>query len=124
MPLHPAFVHPAFVMAALAPVADPSGGIQGLILQFAPMVLIFGVGYFILFRPMQQRQKAHQEAVRAVKRGDTVVLASGVIGQVTRVDESECMVEISPKVEVKVIKTMITDVRTRGTPVVANDAKK
>ena len=117
-------LHPAFVMAALAPAADPSGGIQGMILQFAPMILIFGVGYFILFRPMQQRQKAHQEAVKAVKRGDTVVLASGVIGVISRVDETECTVEISPKVEVKVVKAMITDVRTRGTPVVANDAKK
>jgi preprotein translocase subunit YajC len=121
---HTNLVHTAFVQAALAPAGAPGGGIQDMILQFAPMILIFGVGYFILFRPMQQRQKAHQEAVKGVKRGDTVVLASGVIGAVSRVDETECTVEIAPKIEVKVVKSMITDVRTRGTPVVANDAKK
>ena len=115
-------LHTAFVQAALAPAAS-GGGPADLLLQFAPMVLIFGVGYFILFRPMQKKQKAHQEAIKAVKRGDTVVLASGVIGSVSRVDETECTVEIAPKIEVKVVKAMITDVRTRGAPVVANDSK-
>ena len=92
-------------------------------LQFAPLIVLFVLFYFLLIRPQQQRAKKHQEEVAGVKRGDTVVLNSGVVGKVTSVGDTEVSVEISPKVEVKVVKTMISDVRTRGAPAVANDAK-
>jgi preprotein translocase subunit YajC len=89
-----------------------------------PLLIAFGLlTYFLLFRPQQQRQKKHQQQIEAIKRGDTVVLSSGVIGQVTRVDDKEATVEISPKVEIKVVKAMISDVRTRGAPAAANDPK-
>ena len=58
-----------------------------------------------------------------MKRGDTVVLSSGVIGKVTRVDDAEVQVDIATGVNVKVVRSMISDVRTRGEPVAANDAK-
>jgi preprotein translocase subunit YajC len=108
---------------AQTPAGAPQGGPTDMLLQFAPLVLIFVLFYFLLIRPQQQRAKKHAEEVAGVKRGDTVVLNSGVVGKVTSVGDTEVSVEISPKVEVKVVKTMISDVRTRGAPAVANDAK-
>jgi preprotein translocase subunit YajC len=113
------FATPAFAQTAGA--AAHGGGPQDMLLQFAPLVLIMVFGYFMLLRPQQQRAKAHAALVAGVKRGDTVVMSSGLIGKVTRVEETEVEVEIAPTVNVKVVKSMITDVRTKGEPVVAND---
>lgn len=103
---------------------DPSaGGPQGLLLQLAPLVLLFVLFYFMLIRPQQRRVKEHQGMVAALKRGDTVVLSSGVIGKVVRVEDAEIGVEIAQGVTVKVVKSMISDIRTKGEPAPANDAR-
>ncbi len=99
------------------------GGPQDLLLQVAPFFFLLVAMYFFFIRPQQQRAKKHQEEIAAVKRGDTVVLSSGVMGKVTSVGDQEVSLEIAPKIEVKVVKTMISDVRTRGAPAPANDAK-
>ena len=99
---------------------DPSaGGPQGLLIQLAPLLLLFVLFYFMLIRPQQKRMKEHQAMIGAIKRGDTVVLPSGVIGKVMRVEDAEVGVEIAQGVTVKVVKTMITEVRVKGQP--AND---
>jgi preprotein translocase subunit YajC len=67
--------------------------------------------------------KQHQAMVSGVKRNDTVVLNSGVIGKVVRVEDKEVGVEIAQGVTVKVVKSMISDVRARGEPAAANDSK-
>jgi preprotein translocase subunit YajC len=67
--------------------------------------------------------KAHQQAISAVKRGDVVVLPSGVIGKVVRVEDAEVGVEIATGVTVKVRKAMIAEVEARGAPAPANDSK-
>jgi preprotein translocase subunit YajC len=103
--------------------AAGAGGPQDMLLQFAPFLMILVVGYFLLWRPQQTRARDHRAAIAAIKRGDTVVLSSGMIGKVVRVEESEVGLEIAQGVTVKVVKTMVAEVRTRGTPAPANDAK-
>lgn len=115
------FATPA--MAQTTTAAAAGGGPQSALIQFFPLIVIFVLGYFLLLRPQQQRMKQHQQLVAGVKRGDTVVLNSGVIGKVTKVEDAEVAVEISQGVNVKVVKSMISDVRTRGEPAPANDAK-
>jgi len=107
-------------MILMAAAADP--GMIGLAMQFLPFVAIFVLFYFLLIRPQQKRQKAHQEMIGGVKRGDTIVMSSGMVGKVTRVENDEVMVEIAQGVNVRVVKSMIADVRNR-TAVAANDAK-
>jgi len=102
--------------------APADGGMMAVIMQFLPIVAIFILFYFLLIRPQQKRAKEHQAAIGAVKRGDTVVLSSGMIGKVTRVEEAEVNVEIAPSVNVRVVKTMIAEVRNR-TAIAANDSK-
>ena len=114
------FATPAFAQTAGA-AAD--GGPMAMILQLAPFLLILVLFYFLMIRPQQRRMKDHQAMVAAVKRGDTVVLSNGMVGKVTRVEETDAMVEIATGVNTRVIKSMISEVRTRGEPAVANDSK-
>src|SRR5215469_14068071 len=107
----------ALVLAAAAPAAGPGGLtdiLQSPLLFIGVMVVLM---YFMLLRPQQQRQRQHRDMISAIKRGDTVVLSSGVIGKVVRVEEQEVGVEIAQNVNIKVVKSMITEVRVRGEPV-------
>jgi preprotein translocase subunit YajC len=114
-----------FASTAMAQTTTPAGGgdVASNIIGFLPIIGIFALMYFLMIRPQQRRMKHHQEMVSALKRGDTVVLNSGVIGKVTRVDDNEAMVEIAQGVGVKVVKSMISEVRTRSEPAPANDSK-
>ena len=109
-----------------APAAPGGGGIMdnlanGGLAQFLPLVLIIVMFYFLLIRPQQKRMKDHQNMIKALKRGDTVVLSSGVVGKVTKVEDAELGVEIAAGVSVKVVRSMVSEVRARAEP--ANDAK-
>ena len=113
----------AMAQEAAAPAAGPAGCAGGGGMQpFIMMGLMFLVFYFLLIRPQQKRAKDHAAAINAVKRGDTVVLGSGMIGKVTRVEEAEVNVEIAPSVNVRVVKAMIAEVRNRAA-IAANDSK-
>jgi preprotein translocase subunit YajC len=90
---------------------DPNN-ILSLVAEIALLGLIF---YFLLIRPQQQRMKTHQAMVNSVKRGDTVVTAGGLVGKVAKVkDDSEVLVEIADNVQVRVLKSTLTEVRSRG----------
>jgi preprotein translocase subunit YajC len=99
--------------------SDPNALIQVIGMPILLIVLF----YFLMIRPQQRRMKQHQAMLAALKRGDTVVLSSGLIGKVVRVEDKEVGLEIATGVTVKVVKGMISDVRTRGEPAAANDSK-
>jgi preprotein translocase subunit YajC len=94
-----------------------------MLLQFLPLVALVVLFYFLMIRPQQKRMKLHQAMLAALKRGDQVVLSSGLMGKVVRVEDKEVGVEIATGVTVKVVKAMISDVRAKGEPAPANDAK-
>lgn len=96
---------------------------QALLQLIGMPVLLFGLFYFLMIRPQQRRMKQHQAMLGALKRNDTVVLNSGLIGKVVRVEEKEVGLEIATGVTVKVVKAMISEVRARGEPAAANDIK-
>lgn len=100
-----------------------TGETTNMLMKIAPLVLIFVVFYFLMIRPQQKRMKDHQAMIAALKRGDNVVLSSGLIGKVVRVEEKEVGLEISQGVTVKVVRGMIAEVRAKGEPAPANDAK-
>lgn len=92
----------------------------GTLIFFVPVIILF---YFMLIRPQQKRQKEHMNMLNNLKRNDTVVLSSGMIGKIVRVEDREVGVEIATGVTVKVVKGMIAEVRAKGEPAAANDAK-
>jgi len=103
---------------AMAQDAAAGGSLMSSLIMFVPLILIF---YFLLIRPQQQRQKKHRTMLEAMKKGDTVVTAGGLIGKVTRVAESEVTIELADGVRVRSLKGMIADVKDKNTPVAAND---
>jgi preprotein translocase subunit YajC len=102
--------------------AQDAAGLLGGVTQFLPLVLIFGVFYFLLIRPQQTRAKQMKAMLAALRRGDRVVTAGGILGTVQRVKEGsdEIEVDIAPNVRVTVIRDTITTVLKS---VAANDAK-
>jgi len=98
-----------------------TGGDGGNIMfQMLPFVLIFVIMYLLILRPQQKRQKQHQEMLKNVRRGDTVVTSGGLIGRVTkRVDDdaTEIEIEIADGLRVRQLRSMLSDVRAKGEPV-------
>ncbi|WP_374577308.1 preprotein translocase subunit YajC [Phenylobacterium sp.] len=94
-----------------------------MLIQFLPLVGLVVLFYFLMIRPQQRRMKQHQQMITNLKRNDVVVLSSGVIGKVVRVEDKEVGLEIAQGVTIKVVKGMIAEVRVRGEPAPANDSK-
>jgi preprotein translocase subunit YajC len=115
----------AQALAQTAPAAgDPAagGGMEGILFQMAPILLLVVIFWLLIFRPQQKRMKAQQAMLSAIRRGDTVVTTGGIVGKVTKaVDGEDLEVEISPGTKVRIVRGMISDVRSKAEPV--NDNK-
>ena len=95
-----------------------AGGEGNMLVQLLPFALIFVIMYFLILRPQQKRVKTHQQLVKGVRRGDTVITNGGLIGKVTKViDDEQIEIEIADGVRIRQVRSMITDVRAKGEPV-------
>jgi preprotein translocase subunit YajC len=114
--------------------AQDISGMFGSATQFLPLVLIFGVFYFLLIRPQQSRAKEMKRMLGALKRGDRVVTGGGIIGLVQKVgmtsgkdgkpvESNEIEVEIAPNTRVTVLRETITAVINVADSKPANDTK-
>lgn len=116
-----------FISQAFAQGADAApGGFGGAgLIQFAPLILIFVVFYFLLIRPQQKKAKQHRDMVSQLKRGDRVVTSGGIVGTVTKVvSDTEVQVEIAENVRVRVIRSSITDIVAKTEPASNGNAKE
>ncbi len=88
------------------------------LVQFVPLIAIFGIMYLLLIRPQQKKMKEHQSMVAALRRGDQVITQGGLIGKVTKVKEgeNEVEVELSEGVKVRVVQSTITTVMSKTDP--------
>ncbi|MGA0564112.1 preprotein translocase subunit YajC [Ancylobacter sp. VNQ12] len=103
-------ITPAYAQAAGA------GGTD-MLMSLLPFVLIFVIMYFLILRPQQKKVKAHQELVKNIRRGDTVITSGGLIGKVARVvDDTEIELQLADGVKVRQLRGLITDVRAKGEP--------
>ncbi len=104
------FVTPAFAQAAGASAPNSFA-------QFVPLVLIFGIMYFLMIRPQQKKMKEHRAMVEALRRGDQVVTQGGIYGKVTKVGEDGTVsVEIAKGVEITLVKTAVGQVVSKTEP--------
>ncbi len=96
-----------------------TGGAPGWV-NFLPIIGMVLIFWFLIIRPQMKQQKAHREKVAGVKKGDQVITAGGLLGKVTKVDDTYAEVEIAQGVRVKAVKSTLGDiVSPGGTP--AND---
>ena len=94
------------------------GGDNPLMSFLVPMALVFLIFYFLMLRPQQKRVKQHQEMIKNLRRGDTVITTGGLVGKVTKVvDDDQIEVEIADDVRVRQLRSMVADVRAKGEPV-------
>jgi len=103
--------------------AQDAAGASAMVMQLLPLLLIFVVFYFLLIRPQQKKMKEHRGMLTSLKRGDRVITAGGIVGEIKQVKDNsdEVDVEIAPNVRVTVVRGTISSVLR---PEVANDTKK
>jgi len=105
--------------SAFAQVA--AGGAPGgtdIILSLVPFAIIFVIAYFLVIRPQRKKAKQQDDLIKNTRKGDSVITTGGLIGKVTRVvDDAELELEIAPNVKVRVLRAMISNVRSKGEPV-------
>ncbi|MEQ8657742.1 MAG: preprotein translocase subunit YajC [Hyphomicrobiales bacterium] len=112
-----------FVTPAYAQAAGAAGG-GSLVMTFLPFIFIFVIMWFLIIRPQRQQMKRHKEMIANVRRNDTIVTSGGIIGKVTKVlddEANEIEVQVSDGVKIRVVRSMIQDVRAKAEPVAAND---
>lgn len=104
--------------------AAAQGGTMALIMNLLPMVGIIAIFYFLLIRPQQQRAKKHREMLGALKRGDEVITSGGIIGKVAKLTDAEVTIDTGEGVKLRVVRSMVMDVKVKGEPAPANDTKE
>jgi preprotein translocase subunit YajC len=92
--------------------ASPAGG--SAIVQFLPLILIFGVFWFLVIRPQQKKGKLHQDMLNQLKAGDVVVTQGGIIGKITGIKDLEVTVEVQQGVRLKFLRSAVSNKHTPG----------
>lgn len=81
------------------------------LIQFLPLVLIFGIFYFLLFLPMQRQKKAQQKMLAELQNGVVVVTSGGIIGTITGIDGDTLTLRIKPdNVRLQVARSAVNSV--------------
>lgn len=96
-------------LAAGAAQAAPPGW-----LNFLPIIGMIAIFWFLIIRPQMRRQKEHQAKIAAIKKGDQVITAGGLLGRIIRVDEEYAEIEIAQGVRVKAVKGTIGQIVEPG----------
>lgn len=105
------------ITSAFAQAAGAPGDTNSMLMSLLPFALIFVIMYFLILKPQQKKLKDHQELVKNIRRGDTVVTSGGLVGKVTKVvDDDQIEMEISDGVKIRQMRQMVSGVRTKGEP--------
>ena len=92
--------------------ASPQGGgIESMLL----IVLMFGVLYFLMIRPQMKRAKEHKAMIEALQKGDEVISGGGILGRVTKINETYVTLEVAQGVEMVLQRSAVQVVLPKGT---------
>jgi preprotein translocase subunit YajC len=101
----------AYAMGAAPQAADGSSG-GNMLVQLAPLVIIFVIFYFLLIRPQQKKAKEVKRMLESLKKGDKIITAGGIYGVIESIDVNTVIVKIAETVKIKVNRSSISTVRT------------
>jgi len=112
------FITPAY--------AQSVGGGAGSILELVfPLVAVAAIMWFLVIRPQRTNAKKRDKMLENLRRNDTIITGGGIVGKVTKViDETEVEIQIAPDTKVRVMRSLIADVRVKGEPVKTADTGK
>jgi len=92
-----------------------TGGADSGLLGMVPIILMFVVLWFIMIRPQMKRAKEHKLMIEQLQKGDEVVAAGGLMGRITKIDDTAVMLQIAPSVEIQVQRPAVQVVLPKGT---------
>lgn len=105
----------------------PPGGAQGqgggLMAMMVPMIIIFGIFYFMLIRPQQRKEKERQKMIDEVKSGERVMFCGGMIGTVTNVKDGIFVIKVAENVKVEVARGAVNRVLEKDEKPEAGESK-
>lgn len=96
------------------------GGLMSLVLPLVAMVVVM---YFLMIRPERKKQTDHQEFLASLKKGDEVVLSSGIIGRIEKIEDRVLVLEVADKVRIRVLKVSVSGTAARFLAAPAGAAK-
>ena len=108
------FISSAFAQTAPAATAAAGGSFQDSLMSMLPLVLMFGVLYFVMIRPQMKKAKEHKTMVDALAKGDEVVTAGGMLGKVSKLGDSNLSLEVAEGVEIQIQRTAVAQVLPKG----------
>jgi preprotein translocase subunit YajC len=103
-----------FISSAYAQAAAP-GAAPNPLMSFLPLVILFGIFYFMLIRPQMKRAKEQKSMISALSKGDEVLTNGGLLGRIEDIADQFVTLEIAPNVTVKLQKQAISAVLPKGT---------
>ncbi len=92
---------------------EQQGGTSSTIYMIVFLVLIFGMMYFLMIRPQQKRQREHQQLTAQLRKGEKVITAGGMYGEIERVDEDSVVLKVESGATIRVTKGSIVARRER-----------
>lgn len=92
----------------------PANGDANPMAMFLPLILIFVVFYFFIIRPQKKKETERKQMIAAVRKGDKIITLGGVHGAVTQVDDTSVLVQADTNVKLRVEKSAIASVDTKG----------
>lgn len=105
-----------FIASAYAQTAAASqGGLQETLVSMLPLLLMFGVLYFIMIRPQMKRQKETKAMLAALAKGDEVSTVGGFMGRITSLTDSTVELEVAHGVVLQMQRSAIAQVLPKGT---------
>jgi preprotein translocase subunit YajC len=102
-----------FISDALAQEAPAAAGEPGMV-NVVFLILLFVIFYFLLLRPQAKRAKEQKNMIGALSKKDEVVTSGGLVGRITKIDESFITMQIADDVQVQVQKTAVTSLLPKG----------
>lgn len=86
-------------------VGDPRQGLS----PFIPLILIFGIFYFLILRPQQKKMKLQQQFLTELKKGDMVITNAGIIGTIRTLSEKFVTLEVDEGVCLKIVRSQVLE---------------
>ena len=116
------------VVSSIAMMGAPQGqpgqsGGGGMLGMLLPMVIIFGIFYFMLIRPQQRKEKERQKMIDEVKSGARVMFCGGMIGTVTNIKDGMFLIKVADNVKVEVARGAVNRVLERDEKPEASENK-
>ncbi|WP_440223547.1 preprotein translocase subunit YajC [Dokdonella sp. MW10] len=94
---------------------DAAAAAPNPIMSFLPLIILFGIFYFMLIRPQMKRAKEQRNMIAALAKGDEIMTNGGLVGRVEDIGESFLTVEIADNVRIKLQKHAVSAVLPKGT---------